>query len=67
MSNSPSSHRAFHAAAVALFALVALAQGLRAASGLTVVISGYAVPPLASLGIAIIAALLAFWGWRTRP
>ena len=60
------SGRSFHLVCVVLFAALALVQGARAALGWSVVIDGYAVPVAASAVIAVVAALLAYWGWRTR-
>ena len=45
----------------AVFTLVALLHGLRAASGMEIIIGGYLVPVWWSAPAAIIAALLAAW------
>lgn len=58
--------RGFHRFCVALFAALALLQGTRAALGWVVVINGYVLPVAASAVIALLAAALAWWGWRTR-
>jgi hypothetical protein len=60
------SGRMFHLLCVVLFAALALVQGTRAALGWSVVINGYALPVAASAVIALLAAALAWWGWRTR-
>ena len=60
------SGRSFHRVCVALFTALALIQGTRAVLGWPVAINGYAVPVAASAVVALVAALLAFWGWRTR-
>lgn len=49
-----------------VFAIVALLQGWRAASGFPVVIDGWTLPVAASWAACIAAAALATWGWRAR-
>ena len=49
-----------------VFAIVALLQGWRAASGFPVVIDGWTLPIAASWAACIAAAALAAWGWRAR-
>ena len=56
-------HYAIFSASV--FALVAVVQIVRAASGWPVQIGSYAIPPGASWIIAIIAIALAIWGYRS--
>ena len=58
--------RGYTVASTAVFALVALFQCLRASNGWPVQINEFAVPVMASWGIAAFAAAMAFWGWRSR-
>jgi hypothetical protein len=49
-----------------LFTLIALVQYWRAASGLPVQVGPWSLPLAASWIAGTVAALLAFWGWRSR-
>jgi hypothetical protein len=60
------SSRAFHTVAAALFALLALFQAARFALGFPVRIGAVDVPVAVSGALALMLALLAVWGWRTR-
>ena len=60
------SHRTYATASATIFALVALFQAFRAAAALPVSIDGRAIPVAVSWGIAVLTALLAAWGWRSR-
>ena len=60
------SSRAFHTVAATLFALVALLQAARVALGFPVQIASVSVPVAVSAGFALVFAVLAVWGWRTR-
>jgi hypothetical protein len=53
-------------ASAILFALLAIVQALRAATGIPVEIDGRLVPYAASWAIAVFATLMAAWGWRSR-
>ncbi|BCT91295.1 hypothetical protein LYSHEL_03190 [Lysobacter helvus] len=60
------SHRTYATASATIFALVALFQAFRAVAALPVSIDGRAVPVVASWVVAVLAAALAVWGWRSR-
>lgn len=59
-----SSLRGYLTVSIAVFALVALVQLVRALAGLAVQIGPYAVPVAASWMLAIAAGALAVWGMR---
>ena len=54
----------FTAVAVAVFALIALLQLLRVASGWEVTVNGIAIPLWASVIACVVAATLALMLWR---
>jgi hypothetical protein len=62
----PRTHGGYATASAIVFTLVALFQVYRAAVALPVQIGGTSIPVAASWGIAAFAALMAFWGWRSR-
>lgn len=62
--NSPS--RGYTTVSAIVFTLVSLAQAWRAASGFPVEINHYLLPAPASWAIAVLAGVLALWGWRSR-
>lgn len=49
-----------------VFAIIAVLQGWRAASGFPIAIDGWMLPAAASWAACIAAGALAIWGWRTR-
>ena len=49
-----------------LFTLIALVQFWRAATALPVQVGAWPLPVAASWIAGTVAALLAFWGWRSR-
>ena len=49
-----------------VFTLVALLQFWRAATALPVQVGTWSLPVFASWIAGLVAALLAFWGWRSR-
>ena len=59
-------HGGYATVSAIVFSLVALFQVYRAAIALPVQIGSVSVPVAASWGIAVFAALMAFWGWRSR-
>lgn len=59
-----SSLRGYLMVSIAVFALVALVQLLRALAGFAVQIGPYAVPVAASWVLALAVGALAFWGMR---
>lgn len=60
------SKRGYVTVSAIVFALVALFQLWRAASGWPVAINRMDIPVAASFGIAAATGLLAIWGWRSR-
>ena len=64
--NAMTRHRSYVTASAIVFALVALFQVWRAATGLPVQIGGFSVPVAASWGVALFAGALSAWGWRSR-
>lgn len=53
-------------ASAVVFALLAVLQAVRAAAGIPVEIDGRFIPLAASWVVAVLAALMAAWGWRSR-
>ena len=64
--NATTTHRSYVTASAIVFALVALFQVWRAATGLPVQIGGFAVPVAASWVVAVFTGALSVWGWRSR-
>jgi hypothetical protein len=58
--------KGYATASALVFALVAIVQVLRALRAWPVQIDGVTVPVMASWGVAVFAALMAGWGWRSR-
>ena len=59
-----SSLRSYLMVSIAVFALVALVQLVRALAGFEVQIGPYSVPVAASWALALAVGALAFWGMR---
>ena len=57
--------RNYAVVSASVFALVAVIQIVRAASGWPVQIGPYAIPVAASWVLALVAVALAVWGFRT--
>jgi hypothetical protein len=58
--------RAYITLSALVFLLVALFQVYRAATGLPVQIGSLSIPVGASWGVALFAAVMSAWGWRSR-
>lgn len=59
-----SSLRGYLMVSIAVFALIALVQVVRALAGFPVQIGSFLIPVVASWLLAIVAGALAFWGIR---